>query len=345
VDAYNLVTGWLGAGSSARVSASVAVQTTASSIAATGSVTVTATVTSSGGVTPTGSGTFTAGSQQIGVAPLSGTGASASASITISATHLEVGANNIVAQYGGNFALGAASGTITVAVTAAASIAAPVIQKLANGASFGQTYAPGMVLTIFGSNLADATWIASSVPLPGHISGVTVTIGAVNAPLYYVSPGQLNVQIPYETPLNQASTLTVTNNGRTATSTITVAAAAPGVFTDAKGAIAGAATAARGAVVSLYLTGAGAVSPAISTGGAPASGTLASQLPAPVQKLSVSVGGVTGVIEFAGIPSTLVGVMQINLRIPATAPLGTQPVIVTIGGIASAPANITVTAQ
>ena len=180
---------------------------------------------------------------------------------------------------------------------------------------------------------------------PVHISGVTVTIGGVNAPLYYVSPGQLNVQIPYETPVNQASVLTVTNNGRSATSTLTVAAAAPGVFTDAKGAIAGAATAARGAVVSLYLTGAGAVSPAISTGAAPAAGTLASQLPAPVQARSVSIGGVAAVIEFAGIPTSLVGVMQVNLRVPATAPLGTQPVIVTIGGVASAPANMTVTAQ
>ena len=39
---------------------------------------------------------------------------------------------------------------------------------------------------------------------------------ASNAPLYYVSPGQLNVQIPYETPVNQSSVLTVTNNGRSA---------------------------------------------------------------------------------------------------------------------------------
>jgi uncharacterized protein (TIGR03437 family) len=98
-------------------------------------------------------------------------------------------------------------------------------------------------------------------------------------------------------------------------------------------------------VVSLYLTGAGAVSPAISTGAAPAAGTLASQLPAPVQARSVSIGGVAAAIEFAGIPTSLVGVMQINLRIPATAPLGTQPVIVTIGGVASVPASITVTAQ
>jgi subtilase family serine protease len=230
VDAYNLVTGWLGAGASTRLVPSVAVQATNASIASTGSVTITATVTSSSGATPTGTVTFTAGSQQIGVASLSGTGSTTSASITISGTRLELGTNNIVVQYAGNFALKAASGTVGVTVTAAASIAAPVIQRLANGASFGQTYAPGMVLTIFGSNLADATWIASSVPLPVHISGVTVTIGAVNAPLYYVSPGQLNVQIPYETPVNQPSVVTVTNNGRTATTTLTAAAAAPGVL-------------------------------------------------------------------------------------------------------------------
>ena len=157
VDAYNLVTGWLGAGSSTRLSATVALQTSVNSITSTGSVTLTATVTSSSGATPTGTVTFTAGSQQIGVATLSGAGSSASASLTVSATRLEVGANNIVAQYGGDFAVKAASGTIGVTVTATASTAAPSIQRLANGASFGQTYAPGMVLTIFGSNLADAT--------------------------------------------------------------------------------------------------------------------------------------------------------------------------------------------
>jgi len=106
-----------------------------------------------------------------------------------------------------------------------------------------------------------------------------------------------------------------------------------------------AATAARGAVVTLYLTGAGAVSPAISTGAAPAAGTPVAQLPAPVQLTAVSIGGVAAIIEFAGIPTALVGVMQINLRVPTTAPLGTEAVVVTIGGAASAPATITVTAQ
>jgi len=69
------------------------------------------------------------------------------------------------------------------------------------------------------------------------------------------------------------------------------------------------------------------------------------QLPAPAQLTTISIGGVPGVVEFAGIPTALVGVTQINLRIPTTVSLGTQPVVVTIGGIASAPATITVTAQ
>jgi uncharacterized protein (TIGR03437 family) len=351
IDAYNLVTAWRGAGSSGRAFASVALQASTTSVASTGSVTITATVTSAGGTTPTGAIAFTSGGAKLGVAPLSGTGPSASASITVGAAQLQLGANSIVAQYSGDTSLNAATASITVAVTPVASSAPPAITGLANGASFRQTYAPGMVLTIFGSNLADATWVASSVPLPVQVSGASVTIGAVNggravsAPLYYVSPGQLNVQIPYETTVNQPSILTVTNNGRTAATTLTVASAAPGVFTDANGAVAGAATAARGAVVTLYLTGAGAVSPAIPTGAAPAAGTPVAQLPAPVQNTTVSVGGVNAALQFVGIPTALVGVIQINLRIPTTALPGTQPVVVTIGGIASAPATVTVTAQ
>ena len=146
---------------------------------------------------------------------LTGTGSSATASITVSAAKLQLGANSIVAQYGGDTALNTATTSINIAVTSAVS-GPPVISSLAHGASFGKTYAPGMVLTIFGSNLADANWTASTVPLATQVFGLTVTIGGVNTPFYYVSPGQLNVQIPYETPVNRPVTLTVNNNGRTA---------------------------------------------------------------------------------------------------------------------------------
>ncbi len=342
VDAYNLVTSWNTA-SPSRASASLALQASATSVASTGSVTITATVTSASGATPTGAITFTSGGKQIGVASLSGTGSSASASITVGAAQLQVGTNSIVAQYAGDTTLNAATGSISVAVTAVTSSGPPAISSLANGASFRQAFAPGMVLTIFGSNLADATWIAPGVPLALQADGVSVTIGTVSAPLYYVSPGQLNVQIPYETPVNQPVTLTLTNNGHSATTTLTVASAAPGLFTDASGAIVPASTVARGAIVTLYLTGAGAVSPVIATGAAPAAGTPAAQLPAPLQATTVSIGGVNATVAFVGIPTALVGVTQVNLRVSTSTPLGTQPVVVTVGGIASAPATITVT--
>jgi subtilase family serine protease len=81
IDAYNLVTAWSPTGATARAAASVALQSTGTSVASTGSLTITATVTGASGSTPTGSVTFTSGDKQIGVAPLSGSGSSASASI------------------------------------------------------------------------------------------------------------------------------------------------------------------------------------------------------------------------------------------------------------------------
>jgi uncharacterized protein (TIGR03437 family) len=55
------------------------------------------------------------------------------------------------------------------------------------------------------------------------------------------------------------------------------------------------------------------------------------------------VGGVDAPIQFAGIPAGLVGVTQINYLIPAQAPTGAQPVVVTAGGVASPSAALTVT--
>ncbi|MCU1238529.1 MAG: peptidase and in, kexin, sedolisin, partial [Candidatus Solibacter sp.] len=344
VNAYNLVTSW-GAGFSNRAAASVAVKASATSLAVSENVTMTATVTGASGTTPTGTITFFLGTKQLGAASLSGSGSTASASLTVSATLLDLGTNSIVARYSGDGALNAAAGSISVAVTAAVS-GPPSISGVANGASFTQSFAPGMVLSIFGTNLAGGTWVASSVPLATQATQaalVGVTINGVKAPLYYVSAGQLNVQIPYETPVNQAVVLTVTTNGGTASKTLTVSAAAPGMFTDSAGAVVPASTAARGSVVTLFVTGAGAVSPAVATGAAPAAGTSVGQLPIPAQASSVSIGGVPASIQFVGIPAGLVGVVQVNVAIPASASLGKQSVIVTIGGVASVAASITVT--
>jgi uncharacterized protein (TIGR03437 family) len=216
----------------------------------------------------------------------------------------------------------------------------PSITSISNAASFQQSFAPGMAVSVFGSNLSPGSVSASSIPLPMQLLNVSVTVNGVAAPLYYVSPGQLNVQIPYEA--SGVATLVVTNNGQTVSIPLTISAAAPGIFTDSTGSLVPTNAAAPGDVITLYLTGAGAVSPSIANGAAPAAGTAAANLPVPQQPAQVTVGGVSAQIQFIGIPTGLAGITQVNFQVPANAPAGAQQVIVKIGGVASNAATLLV---
>jgi uncharacterized protein (TIGR03437 family) len=221
--------------------------------------------------------------------------------------------------------------------------APPSLTVLGDAASLHQQYTPGMLLTIYGQRLSPGIQVAASTPWPLQMLGVSVTINGVPAPLYYVSPGELNVQIPYETPVNTSVVLAVNNNGRTTAGSFTAAAAAPGIFTDPNNAPVPYVSAARGQAITLYLTGFGAVTPAISTGAGPKAGTPLASLPHPQQKIAVTVGGVPAPSVSGVIPWGYVGVMQVTYQVPGTAPLGAQAVVVTIGGVSSAPATLTVT--
>jgi uncharacterized protein (TIGR03437 family) len=255
---------------------------------------------------------------------------------------LSAGSGTITAVYSQG---SSSSVTASVAVSvsgASASSGTPLVLGAANGASFQHTYSPGMILSVFGSQLAPSAANASSVPLPVATEGVAATINNVAAPLYYVSPDQLNIQIPYETAVNQVATLRINNNGLIGSFQFNVAPAAPGIFTNASGALSPSGSANRGAIVSLYMTGAGAVNPQVATGAAPADGTAVTSLPVPSQNVVVTVDGVPAAIEFVGAPVGLVGVIQINFYVPTEIPDGTQPVVVTVGGEASAPAYLAV---
>src|SRR5207249_395884 len=122
----------------------------------------------------------------------------------------------------------------------------------------------------------------------------------------------------FETPANTTATLAVTANGQTVMRTFAVAAAAPGIFTDANGAPVPHATAARSQTVTLYITGAGAMSPSVATGAAPSADTAISNLPKPALSVAVTVGGQAAAIQFIGTPAGLVGVTQINYQVPAS---------------------------
>jgi uncharacterized protein (TIGR03437 family) len=222
--------------------------------------------------------------------------------------------------------------------------AAPTMQitAVANGASFLRSFTSGMEVSVFGTLLSSSTAIAGTLPLPSTLGGATATVNGVSAPFYYASPGQLNIQIPYGIP-NGSATLSVTANGQTATFPFTISSAAPGIYVGTNSALVPASTATRGSIVSLYMTGTGAQIPAIATGAAPPSTTPLNQLPQPVAAYSITVGGIKAPITFFGIPPFLVGVTQANFQVPANLALGTQPVIVTVGGVASAAANLTIT--
>lgn len=343
VDAHSLVVSWTGSGGSvSRTTPAVTLSSSAGTISSTSSANLTVTVKSSNGGTPTGNVSFSAGGISLGSATLSGSGGSASAILTVSGARLQVGSDTIAVLYSGDNSYNSASASITITVNSSTSGGSPSISGVSNGASFRQSYAPGMVLSVFGSSLAPSTSSAGAVPLPLQMAGVSATINGIAAPLYYVSSSQLNIQIPYEVPANTNAQLIVTNNGVNASKIFAVAAAAPGIFTDSTGVLVPTNSAIPGQVIIMFITGQGAVSPSIATGAAPPSGTSVANLPAPMQGAKVSIGGINAPIQFIGIPPGLVGVTQINLVVPSGLARGVQPVIVTIGTIASVPATLTI---
>jgi uncharacterized protein (TIGR03437 family) len=343
MDTFNMISSWGGGGANTRSVANLLLASDAANITPTDTTVITATVKGSNGVTPTGTVAFLVGGTTLGTSTLAGSGGSATASLTVRGTQLAVGADTITAQYSGDSTFSSATATVAVTVTSVTSSGTPSITGLTNGASFQKVYAPGMILTVFGTQLAPVSESAPRVPLPAQLGAVSATINGVTAPLYYVSPGQLNVQVPYETAANANATLVVSNNGQTTSATFRVAAAAPGIFVNAAGAAVPTTSAAHGQTATLFITGDGLVSPTLATGAAPAAGTAVANLPAPRQTVTVTVGGVNATIQFKGIPVGLVGVTQINYTVPAQAPTGSQPVIVTVGGVASSSATLTVT--
>ena len=213
----------------------------------------------------------------------------------------------------------------------------PAVSAATNGASFQQAFAPGMVLSLFGSNLATGTQSAGVLPLTSWLSGALVTVNNQPAPLYYVSPGQVNLQIPYETPPGP-TILTVYSGEFSGSFEIQVKATAPGIFTTANGEPVPTAGGYPGQEMALFITGAGTVTPALLTGDAP----YTQPLPAPVAPVTVSVGGVSAPVQFAGTPWGLVGVTQINFTVPQVS-AGPQPLVVKVGDNQSQTATFTVT--
>jgi uncharacterized protein (TIGR03437 family) len=124
----------------------------------------------------------------------------------------------------------------TGATTAALSFL--VVNQLANvsAASYaGETLAPEAIAAAFGARLATATQVATSVPLPTSLGGTNLTVrdslGAERqAPLFFVSPGQVNYQLPPGTVPGVALIYLSNDDSLLAAQTVQIASVAPGLF-------------------------------------------------------------------------------------------------------------------
>jgi uncharacterized protein (TIGR03437 family) len=215
------------------------------------------------------------------------------------------------------------------------------ISWAANAVSYKTTVSPGQVLAVGGARLSNSVQQPSSLPLPYVADGVSATVNGIAAPLYYTSPTQLNIQVPYEAGAGPA-VLGVYNNGLVAGYQMQITPSAPAIATDASGNIVPSAAAAQGGIAAMYMTGDGDVTPALPTGASPAAGTPLLNLPHPRLPVSVSVGGTQAFLQFVGITPGVVGLTQVNFVVPKSVPAGLQPVIVTVGGVSSAPAYLMV---
>jgi uncharacterized protein (TIGR03437 family) len=211
-----------------------------------------------------------------------------------------------------------------------------------NAASSLPSVAPGALVAIYGSNLSETVAYAEGTPLPVSLGGVTVLVNNVPAPLLFVSPSQINTQLPFELRPGSASLVVQSGGISGAPLSFEVKPIAPGVLTVllsrhalAQNAVDWSLNSAQnparpGDYITIYTTGQGALE------NQPATGMPAQWAPLalPLAPVLARIGGVNAPVAFAGMTPGLVGVLQINLQIPAV-PTGEQTLEVTIGGIAA----------
>jgi uncharacterized protein (TIGR03437 family) len=164
---------------------------------------------------------------------------------------------------------------------------------------------------------------------------VTVAVNGVEARLYYVSAGQVNVQIPYEVDGQQQASVSVSYKGAASPAqAIPIAASAPrlypGIFNQDGSLNSPDRPAAARSIVILFATGQGVTSPQSVTGK-----VAAIPYPGPAGPVRVPIGGQDAGIVFAGLAPDTAGVIQVNAIVPAGLVANTADVSLIVGGIPS----------
>jgi uncharacterized protein (TIGR03437 family) len=229
----------------------------------------------------------------------------------------------------------------------------PAISGVGNAAGGAARISPGALASIYGTGFGASTFLADDgFPWPTTTTSfVGVKVNGVAAPLYFVSPGQINFQVPWATPATGTANVAVlVNGGSSNVAAVPVATAAPGLFYDqASGAAIAQNTpdyslnslsnpAPAGSTIVAYFTGSGPVAPAAKDGTPLRSDTLTWATSA----YSAQIGSATATVSFAGLTPTYIGLGQMNIVVPSTLSPGVYPLTITIDGQASNSATIAV---
>jgi uncharacterized protein (TIGR03437 family) len=105
-----------------------------------------------------------------------------------------------------------------------------------NSASGGDVIAPGSIASAFGRQVGASTVSATSLPLATTLGGVSIDVtDSANAmgmaSLFYVSPNQINFVVPDGTKIGTATVKVLGGANSPQSTTVQVAAVAPGLFT------------------------------------------------------------------------------------------------------------------
>lgn len=225
------------------------------------------------------------------------------------------------------------------------------IGGVVNAASFTTQVSPGAIVSLFGNELAPEVSRSETVPLLRRLSGTQVLLDGIPAPLFFVSPQQLNLQIPWELAASATAELVVSSFGvASEPMSVPLAADAPGVFTNTEtgeaiafnaitGRMVTASTPARaGDILTFFGTGLGSLGFIPETGAASPGEPLATASVA----VTATVGGVDANVFFAGLAPGFVGLVQVNLEVPEVPPGERVLVVLSAGGAASMPVPIAV---
>jgi uncharacterized protein (TIGR03437 family) len=217
----------------------------------------------------------------------------------------------------------------------------PIVGGLVNSASYSTdlSCSPGGLASIFGTGFTrQPPSVATSLPLPTVLSGVSVKINNQLAPLLYASGTQVNLQCP-QLPADTAMEVTLVSDlGTSQPVRAVMQHATPGIFSltatgFGQGAILISKTGEVAMVtdpsvrsapaqledfISIYATGLGPVNTEVPAGQAAPIDTPSVLL----SDVQVAIGDVFGELQFAGLAPGFVGLYQVNARIPSFAPVG-----------------------